>query len=145
MLFNSLDFLIFFPIVVFLYFLVPRRAKYIWLLITSYYFYMSWNPKYALLILASTVLTWITGLGIDYCRRQGVAHSVRRQKRCFAACCIVNLGILVFFKYFDFLLDNINFVLHKLGAGIVEKPFDVILPVGISFYTFQALGYIIDV
>ena len=145
MLFNSLNFLIFFPIVVFIYFLIPKRLKYIWLLIASYYFYMSWNPKYALLMLTSTVLTWITGIGVERFRLKSAEHSQIFGKLCIMACCIVNLGILVFFKYFDFLLDNINMIVGRLGIQIIEKPFDIILPVGISFYTFQALGYIIDV
>lgn len=119
--------------------------KYIWLLISSYYFYMSWNPKYILLIMTSTLLTWLTGGGIVFFRKRGGEHALVWQKVCMAACCIVNLGILAFFKYYDFLLDNINGILAKAGLYIIEKPFDIILPVGISFYTFQALSYIIDV
>ncbi len=145
MLFNSIEFLLFFPIVVLIYFTIPKKIKYIWLLGASYYFYMSWNPKYALLMILSTVLTWITGLGVDFFRCRGGKNSTLLQKTCIAVCCIVNLGILAFFKYFDFILDNINMIISKVGLQIVEKPFDVILPVGISFYTFQALSYIVDV
>lgn len=145
MLFNSLEFLIFFPVVVLLYFTIPGRFKYIWLLAASYYFYMSWNPKYALLMLTSTVLTWITGLGVGYFKEAAGKKSQLIQKLCIAACCMINLGILVFFKYFDFIISKINAVIIKRGFEIIENPFDVILPVGISFYTFQALSYIIDV
>lgn len=145
MLFNSLDFLIFFPIVVLVYFLIPRKIKYIWLLVASYYFYMSWNPKYALLILLSTVLTWLTGLGVDYDRKASKEKGGMFQKGCMWICILVNLGILALFKYFDFALDNVNAIIGKLGLEIIERPFDLLLPVGISFYTFQALGYIIDV
>ena len=65
MLFNSIDFLVFFPIVALLYFLIPYRFRYIWLLIASYYFYMAWNPVYALLMLTSTFITYLSGILID--------------------------------------------------------------------------------
>lgn len=65
MLFNSIDFLIFFPIVTLLYFLIPHRVRYIWLLIASYYFYMAWNPVYALLMLTSTFITYLSSILID--------------------------------------------------------------------------------
>ncbi len=145
MLFNSIDFLLFFPIVVFIYFIIPRNVKYIWLLAASYYFYMGWNPKYALLIMLSTIFTWITGLGISFFRAKDGKNSILLQKMCIAVCCSVNLGILAFFKYFDFILGNINAVMGRIGLQIIEKPFDIVLPVGISFYTFQALSYIVDV
>lgn len=144
MLFNSLSFLIFFPIVVFMYFIIPKKVKYVWLLVASYYFYMSWNPKYALLMMLSTFLTWIAGLGVDYFKNRNGKNCVKLQKLCITICCVLNLGILAFFKYFDFILDNINFLVSKVGLHMIEKPFDVLLPVGISFYTFQALSYIID-
>ena len=66
MLFNSIDFMLFFPIVTVIYFLIPDKIKYIWLLITSYYFYMCWNAKYALLILTSTVITYLSGIVIEH-------------------------------------------------------------------------------
>lgn len=145
MLFNSLNFLVFFPVVVLIYFVIPSKIKYVWLLLASYYFYMSWNPKYALLILTSTLLTWITGLGVARFRKSSIKRSLFWQKVCIAGCFAVNLGILIFFKYFDFLLENINALIGRAGLEMVRKPFDVILPVGISFYTFQALSYIVDV
>lgn len=144
MLFNSLSFLIFFPVVVLIFFIMPKRVKYIWLLVASYYFYMNWNPKYALLMLASTLITWLTGLGISILKSRECDTQIR-QKLLLAGCFAVNLAILGFFKYFDFFLMNLNAVIGKFGLEMVQKPFDVVLPVGISFYTFQALGYIIDV
>lgn len=144
MLFNSLSFLIFFPVVVLIFFIMPNRVKYIWLLVASYYFYMNWNPKYALLMLASTLITWLTGLGISILKSRECDTQIR-QKLLLAGCFAVNLAILGFFKYFDFFLMNLNAVIGKFGLEMVQKPFDVVLPVGISFYTFQALGYIIDV
>ena len=133
--FNSAQFLIFFPIVVGLYYLIPRKMRYIWLLIASYYFYMSWNPKYVILIATSTILTWGTALLIE-----------KRQSRCLLFSCIgINLAILFLFKYFDFGIDTINRFLGKIGISLISNPFDFLLPVGISFFTFQAIGYIVDV
>ena len=142
MLFNSYQFMIFFPIVIAIYFIIPRRFRYIWLLISSYYFYMSWNPKYAILIAISTVITYASGILIGSC---GDSSNQARKKAIVAVSFVSNLSILVFFKYFDFLLENINSVLGVIGVSAIDKPFDIILPVGISFYTFQALSYTMDV
>lgn len=139
MLFNSLDFLIFFPIVVLLYFIIPKKIRYIWLLVASYYFYMCWNAEYALLIGVATLITYISGLFL------GIFEKTWLRKLVVALSFISNLGILVFYKYFDFILENVNVVLNQFGAQLVENPFDIILPVGISFYTFQALSYTVDV
>ena len=139
MLFNSLDFLIFFPIVVLVYFIIPRKIRYIWLLVASYYFYMCWNAEYALLIGISTLITYISGLFLWKLKKTWL------RKMVVALSFISNLGILVFYKYFDFILENINVVLSKVDGQLVSNPFDIILPVGISFYTFQALSYTMDV
>ena len=139
MLFNSLEFLIFFPLVVAIYFIIPKKARYIWLLIASYYFYMSWNATYALLIGISTLITWLSGILL------GRFEEKWKRQLTVAISFVSNLGILVFYKYFDFIIENINNVLSSFGAELVSNPFDVILPVGISFYTFQALSYTVDV
>ena len=139
MLFNSIDFFIFFPIVVLLFYIIPKKARYIWLLVCSYYFYMCWNAKYVLLIAASTVITWLAGILIEKCK------DVRWKKGVVAFGFISNLGILFVFKYFDFALANVNKVLSFANMELLSNPFDIILPVGISFYTFQALGYMVDV
>lgn len=122
-----------------IYFIIPRKVRYIWLLAVSYYFYMCWNAKYALLLLISSIVTWLCGLLVHS------AEKLLTKKLALAACLCVNLGILFFFKYFDFFLQNFNRVLSGLHIQLFEKRFDVLLPVGISFYTFQALGYTIDV
>lgn len=141
MLFNSIDFMIFFPIVIAFYFIIPRKFRYIWLLVASYYFYMSWNAKYALLIGFSTLVTWISGLLIGR-----FSHDSFKKKLFVAGSLIINLGILFLFKYSTFFLDNIyNTILSHLGLAVVERRRHITLPVGISFYTFQALGYTIDV
>lgn len=135
MLFNSYSFLVFFPIVVLIYYLIPRRVRWVWLLITSYYFYMGWNAKYALLLLASTAITYVSGLLLGQCRRKWVV----------AGSFILNLSILFFFKYFDFAVENFNRVMGHFGVQLITPAFDVLLPVGISFYIFQALSYTMDV
>jgi alginate O-acetyltransferase complex protein AlgI len=139
MLFNSFNYLIFFPVVVLIYFVVPHRARHVWLLISSYYFYMSWNPKYALLIALSTVITYISGLLIG---RETL--SVRKKLWVFLSMAS-NLSILFLFKYFDFFIENANRILAAMSMELLSPEFDVILPVGISFYTFQALSYTMDV
>ena len=91
MLFNSIDFLIFFPVVTLIYFIIPRKVRYIWLLAVSYYFYMCWNAKYALLLLISSIVTWLCGLLVHS------AEKLLTKKLALAACLCVNLGILFFF------------------------------------------------
>ncbi|MBQ9140401.1 MAG: MBOAT family protein [Lachnospiraceae bacterium] len=139
MLFNSVDFLIFFPVVTLIYFLVPKKLRYLWLLAASYYFYMCWNAKYAALLFFSTASTWAAGLLVVKAKQD------RFKKLMMAGCILVNLGILFVFKYFTFFQDTVNCILEKFNLQIWGRSFDVLLPVGISFYTFQALGYIIDV
>ena len=147
MLFNSIDFLIFFPIVLIVYFVIPDKIKYIWLLAASYFFYMGWNAKYALLLLASTVVTYLSGLLLERTK-----HSTWNEKKII--CCkkwivagsfIINLGILIFFKYSNFAIDTINSICSSLNVRFSVPAFDIVLPVGISFYTFQALSYTMDV
>lgn len=139
MLFNSLEFLIFFPIVTLIYFIIPHKVRYLWLLGASYYFYMCWNPQYALLMAVSTFFTWLGGAVIER------TANPTAKKAAVGLNFTVNLLILFFFKYFAFTVDNINSVLTALNLSPLNIGFDVILPVGISFYTFQALGYTMDV
>ena len=145
MLFNSVEFLVFFPIVVLLYWLIPKKIRYIWLLAASYFFYMSWNAGYALLIGASTLITWLCGLMVERLGKKEGKKFILSRKLVIGAGFAVNLGILFFFKYFDFFLENVNHLRVSFGGNPIEQRFSVLLPVGISFYTFQALGYIVDV
>lgn len=146
MLFNSFHFLVFFPVVVLCYWLFPKRIKMYWLLAASYYFYMCWNAKYALLMLFSTAATFICGRLIHYANTALTdPHKTRFKKASVVVCLILNLGILFFFKYFGFFTQNINRLFEFAGVSFNIPAFDVLLPVGISFYTFQALGYSIDV
>lgn len=145
MLFNSINFLVFFPIVVLFYFLIPHRFRYIWLLVSSYYFYMCWNIKYALLMLFSTIVTYFSGVFIDYFRHRSGKNAAKMMKFCVAGSLILNLSVLFFFKYFNFALDNLAWVLNAAGVSFKRPVCDFLLPVGISFYTFQALSYTMDV
>lgn len=142
MLFNSITFLLFFPTVCVLYFCIPPsqiKARNLFLLVASYYFYMNWEPAYALLLLTSTVITFLAALGIGYFGER------RKKKLCLVASLVLNLAILFLFKYYNFLASNIEQALQASGLGIDMPEFGLLLPVGISFYTFQALGYSIDV
>ncbi len=124
MLFNSVDFIIFFPIVILVYYAIPYKIKNIWLLICSYYFYMCWNTKYIILLFFSTIVSYVCGLMIEWIEAKEITKKSKiiYKKMFIAICLLLNLSTLGFFKYSDYLL-----------------------PIGISFYTFQALGYTIDV
>lgn len=139
MLFNSIDFLVFFPIVTIIFFLIPGKLRILWLLIASYYFYMSWNPKYAVLIAASTVITFISGFLMEKVKGKYGKELV------VTASLVSNLAILGIFKYADFALHTLSRITNRLGLGTIDRRLDLLLPVGISFYTFQALSYTIDV
>ena len=143
MLFNSLSFLIFFPIVVGIYFIIPQKIRWVWLLIASYYYYMSWNAKYASLLALSTIITWLSGLLIDKCG--GKKNGETLKKALIALSFLSNLGILFIFKYFHFGLNALNKVLRVLHISAIQSSFSVLLPVGISFYILQALSYTMDV
>ena len=147
MLFNSIDFLIFLPIVLVIYYIIPMKYKHIWLLISSYYFYMCWNAKYVLLIFVSTVITYLSGILIDKVEKTWPdVNDIGKYKKLILALSFVsNLGILFYFKYINFTLDIVTRVLSKMNISMNVPVFDVILPVGISFYTFQALSYSVDV
>lgn len=139
MIFNSYAFLAFFPIVTLAYYLMPMRARRPWLLAASYYFYMCWNAQYALLIAASTLVTYLCALAL------GRMEAKAGRRAVLALGLAINLGILCFFKYFGFFTDTFARIAARLGVRLAIPAFDVLLPVGISFYTFQALGYMIDV
>jgi len=139
MTFNSLPFLIFYPVVLLLYFVLPKRARLPLLLAASYFFYMYYQPSLIVLILATTLVSWLAALGISrtenkYVRRLLLSLSL-----------IVCLGTLFFYKYFNFLMESIFGIASLFGD--VGSPFflSLALPVGISFYTFQTLSYVIDV
>lgn len=139
--FTTFDFAVFFPVVVLCFYIIPKKARPLWLLLASYYFYMGWNPKYAILILTSTVITYVCARAMG----QVEQAKVLQKKWILAGGILVNLAILIFFKYFYFLHDSVSDILSIFGVMLRESRLNIILPVGISFYTFQALGYMIDV
>lgn len=104
MLFNSYSFLLFFPAVVLVYYILPKKVCNIWLLAASYYFYMCWNPRYAILIAFTTLVTYGGGLGLERMAQSRYARNIIWKRIIVAACLIVNFGILAFFKYFHFCL-----------------------------------------
>jgi alginate O-acetyltransferase complex protein AlgI len=139
MLFNSLEFIIYFPIVVAFYFAINPRYRWILLLIASYYFYMCWNYKYIILIITSTVIDYIAGIHIH-------KEQVKWKRKSYLLLSLLtNLGLLFSFKYFNFFGDSFNFIFEKLNLMRHLPELNVLLPVGISFYTFQTLSYTIDV
>ncbi len=139
MLFNSIEFLLFFPAVVFLYFLIPQRRRWILLLIASYFFYMSWKAEYAILIMLSTFLDY-------FCGRMMGRQSERRKRTPFLVMSLMgNLGLLFSFKYFNFFNNSLRALFEDFHIVYPIPVLNVLLPVGISFYTFQTLSYTIDV
>lgn len=145
MLFNSFEFLIFFPVVLLFNYLIPCKYRYIWLLVASYFFYMFWNTKYAVLLFLSTIVTYNCALGIESLKYSRSRYYLFYQKTLIFVGVFLNLAILFFFKYSNFALDIISKLALYFNANIHTPTFDIILPVGISFYTFQAIGYMIDV
>lgn len=139
MLFNSLEFLVFFPIVIALYFAIPFRFRWILLLLASYYFYMCWNYKYVILIVISTVVDYLTGIFLFR------SHKSTIRKLLLLGSLSTNLGLLFFFKYFNFFSDTLNTVFDSFNIFYNIPSYNFLLPVGISFYTFQTLSYTIDI
>jgi D-alanyl-lipoteichoic acid acyltransferase DltB (MBOAT superfamily) len=142
MLFNSFHFLVFFPIVVLFYTIIPHRFRYLWLLAASYYFYMAWNPKYALLLTASIITTYLSGILINGAREK---NRPKLKKLWAALSFILNLSLLFVFKYVHFAVDTVISLARMVSVTLPEPQFDILLPVGISFYTFQALSYTMDI
>ena len=139
MLFNSISFLVFFPLVTAVFFEIPQKCRPLFLLAASYYFYACWSAKYLLLLLASTLVTYASGLLISRTAKAA------RKKMWVGASFAINLSILFVFKYFGFAMNTIAGIAARLHITIQEPSFSLLLPVGISFYTFQALSYTMDV
>lgn len=139
MLFNSFAFAIFLPVVFTIYWILPRKFQWVVILISSYYFYMSWNAKYVFLILLTTLISYVTALLLEK------EENSRLRKLFLAVAFFVCLGVLFFFKYFNFISDSIAIIVRQFSASYSPVMVDVLLPVGISFYTFQTLAYVIDV
>jgi len=139
MLFNSLGFAIFLPIVFLLYWCLPHKYRWILLLGASYFFYMCWNVEYGLLILFTTLVSYAVALMLEK------QTSEKRKRFTVAAGVFVCLAVLFVFKYLDFIFDSICGIMQIFGLTLQGPTVTLLLPVGISFYTFQTLSYIIDV
>ncbi|MCR4739202.1 MAG: MBOAT family protein [Lachnospiraceae bacterium] len=137
MLFNSWQFLLFFPIVLLLYYVLPVKFRRVWLLVCSLFFYACWNVKYLLLLIASILITYFTAILTE---RFG-----NKRKTLMIIGLIADFSLLVFFKYSGFLLNIIKDIADKFNVPGPGLSFDILLPVGISFYVFQSAGYLIDV
>ena len=137
MLFNSLPFLIFFPCVFLLYYALPFRFRKYLLLAASCYFYMCWKPEFIVLILFSTLVDYFCGLGM--------VRWPQRKGWLLAVSLTMNLGLLFFFKYLNFFGESLTALCRALSIPFSAPALDIILPVGISFYTFQTLSYTLDI
>jgi D-alanyl-lipoteichoic acid acyltransferase DltB (MBOAT superfamily) len=139
MLFNSLQFAIFFPVVTSLYFALPYKHRWWLLLGASSYFYMAFVPSYILILGVTIVVDYFAGILIEE------AHSTQRKKIYLALSLIANIGFLAFFKYYNFFNSNLIDLAGFLGWNYPIENLNIILPIGLSFHTFQAMSYTIEV
>jgi len=140
MVFNCLAFVVFFALVLGLHSLpLPWIVKKINLLVASYIFYAAWNPPFVILLWVSTVVDWYAAQGLVKARRQAARHAW------MLLSVIANLGMLGYFKYGQFLLDSFSALLSSFGLVYQPAHYDIVLPVGISFYTFATMSYTLDV
>ena len=140
MLFNSLSFIVFLAMVLALYYLklFNWAGKKRMLLLASYVFYGLWNPPLVILLWISTIVDWTAG------KKLAIEENQKKRKMWLLLSMTVNLGFLAFFKYGNFLLENFTSIINTIGIEYQALPMDIILPMGISFYTFQTMSYTID-
>jgi alginate O-acetyltransferase complex protein AlgI len=138
MLFNSVNFLIFFIVVTSIYFLIPYNKRWFLLLISSCYFYMAFVPVYILILGFTIVIDYFAGIFIE--------SSTGKKRKIFLICSLIaNIGVLAIFKYFNFLNHNLSFLLQGFGLTNPVPFLSILLPIGLSFHTFQAMSYTIEV
>ncbi|HEY5750355.1 MAG TPA: MBOAT family O-acyltransferase [Chryseolinea sp.] len=138
MLFNSVSFLLFFPIVTLIYFLLPHRWRWLHLLVASCVFYMFFVPYYIVILFVTILIDYFAGIWIE--RSEG-----RKKKRYLLFSIISTCLVLFVFKYYNFFIDNFNGVAHLIGWNYSIEALSIILPIGLSFHTFQSLSYVIEV
>ncbi len=138
MLFNSLHFLVFFILVTMQYFATPYNWRWLLLLLASCYFYMTFVPIYILILGFTIVIDYIAGIYIENAKG-------KRRKIFLIISLIANIGVLAVFKYYNFLNDNLSFLLHGFGWKNPIPFLSILLPIGLSFHTFQAMSYTIEV
>src|SRR5580704_6935143 len=140
MVFNSLTFVVFFACVLGMHSLpLSWKVKKRNLLIASYLFYSAWNPPFVILLWVSTVVDWYAAQGLVKARRAATRHAW------MLLSVIANLGMLGYFKYGQFLLDSFSALMNSIGVAYQPAHYDIVLPVGISFYTFATMSYTLDV
>ena len=138
MLFNSLQFAVFFLVVTTLYFAIPHKFRWALLLAASFYFYMAFIPIYILILGFTIVIDYFAGIAIE--------KSANRTRQLFLICSLIaNIGVLAVFKYYNFLNNNVGFLLHGFGLSSPLPFLPILLPIGLSFHTFQAMSYTIEV
>ncbi len=138
MLFNSLEFVVFFPIITLIYFLIPHKYRWFHLLVASCAFYMAFIPVYILILFFTIIIDYYAGILIE-------DASPRRKKMLLSLSIIANVGVLAVFKYYNFFIDNMNDLLHTMGYSSSWAYLGIILPIGLSFHTFQAMSYTFEV
>lgn len=138
MLFNSIEFVIFFILVTSLYFLLPHKYRWFLLLVASCYFYMAFVPIYILILFFTIVIDYYAGILIE--EAEG-----KRKRKFLILSLVANIGVLAVFKYYNFLNDNLTFLLHGAGWENPIPYLSILLPIGLSFHTFQAMSYTIEV
>jgi alginate O-acetyltransferase complex protein AlgI len=139
MLFNSFEFAVFFPVVTILFFLLPHRFRWLLLLLASCFFYMFFKPIYIFILLFTIVIDYFAGIWIAN------EEVPRKRKRLLLLSIFANVGVLVVFKYFNFLAENFNIVVKSIGGHNGIPLLNILLPIGLSFHTFQAMSYTIEV
>ena len=138
MLFNSFEFLLFFPIITILYFLLPHKYRWFHLLMASCYFYMAFIPVYILILGFTIVIDYYAGILIENSKGQN-------RKRWLIISLVSNIGILAIFKYYNFFNDNLSHTLEQFGMQNHLPFLAIMLPIGLSFHTFQAMSYTFEV
>lgn len=141
MLYNSFTFLLFFPIVALLYYIVPKQWKWLYVILVSYWFYANWNPTFVLLMAGITLVTYVGALIIE---KTGL-EQVSRRKTVLWLTLLLTILPLLLYKYLNFFATSIISLFDVCGISMDVPLPQWMLPIGISFYTFQAMGYVIDV
>jgi len=142
MIFNSIEFALFFPLVFILLWLVFNKdikARNIFILVVSYFFYGVWDWRFLILIAISSICDYTLGLRIHH------SEDAKKKKLYLTLSIVINLGILGFFKYFNFFADSFVDLFTLFGTSFSYESLSIILPVGISFYTFQTMSYTFDI
>ena len=139
MTFNSWEFLLFYPLVALLYFVLPKRARWPMLLVASYFFYACYQADLIFLIVGTTLVSFVASHVIERTEKRWA------KRLALTVTLLVCFGVLFFYKYFNFLSGSVSGIIELLGGTPSRLELDLILPVGISFYTFQTLSYVIDV